>query len=171
MHLTFRHRNRHLTAELRHGEERGRFHALVDGRAFEVEGALVGPSTLRIVIDGRAQTAHVLRIGDAIHVSIAGEVHVFAPEAAAAAGTAGATLASPQITSPMPGKVLQLLVQEGQKVASGDGLLILEAMKMENRIVAEATAVVRKVHVTEGEMVDGGAVMMELEYEDEDESA
>ena len=171
MHLTFRHRNRHLTAELRRGEERGVFHAAVDGRAFEVEGALLGPFTLRVVIDGRTHTAHVVRVGDAIHVSIAGEVHVFAPGTAAAAETSGPTLASPQITSPMPGKVLQVLVQEGQKVATGDGLLILEAMKMENRIVAEAAAVVRKVHVNEGEMVDGGAVMMELEYEDEDEPA
>jgi biotin carboxyl carrier protein len=166
MHLSFRHRNRHVTAELRRGEG-GWFHAVVDGRAFEVDGALVGPSTVRLVVDGRAQTAHVARVGDAIHVSIDGEVHVFTPEAAAAAGSAGPTLASPQITSPMPGKVLQLLVKEGQRVATGDGLLILEAMKMENRIVAEAAALVRKVHVTEGEMVDGGAVMLELEYEDE----
>ena len=43
MHLTFRHRNRHLTAELRRGEERGVFHAAVDGRTFEVEGALRRP--------------------------------------------------------------------------------------------------------------------------------
>jgi pyruvate carboxylase subunit B len=64
----------------------------------------------------------------------------------------------------MPGKVLSVLVGEGQEVATGDGLLILEAMKMENRIVAEARAIVRRVHVTEGQMVDGGAILLELDY-------
>jgi pyruvate carboxylase subunit B len=56
-------------------------------------------------------------------------------------------LAAPEIVSPMPGKVTQVLVKEGDKVAAGDGLLILEAMKMENRLTAEAPAIVRKVHV------------------------
>jgi len=55
-------------------------------------------------------------------------------------------------------------VEEGQEVAEGDGLLILEAMKMENRIVAEAAAIVKAVHIGDGEMVDGGAILVELEY-------
>jgi biotin carboxyl carrier protein len=76
-------------------------------------------------------------------------------------------LASPQITAPMPSKILQVLVVEGQEVAVGDGLIILEAMKMENRITAEAAAVVKKVHVADGQMVDGGQVLIELEYRDE----
>jgi pyruvate carboxylase subunit B len=66
----------------------------------------------------------------------------------------------------MPGKILSVLVEEGQEVASGDGLLILEAMKMENRIVAEAPAVVRRVHVSDGQMVEGGALLIELEFQE-----
>ena len=73
-------------------------------------------------------------------------------------------LASPQIVAPMPGKVLQVLVRAGQQVAAGDGLLILEAMKMEHRMTAEAPATVRAVHVADGQMVDAGTVLVELEY-------
>ena len=61
-------------------------------------------------------------------------------------------------------KVLQVLVELGQTVAAGDGLVVVEAMKMEHRIAAEADAVVRAVHVSAGQMVDGGAVLIELDY-------
>jgi biotin carboxyl carrier protein len=64
----------------------------------------------------------------------------------------------------MPGKVLQVLVRVGQSVAADEGLLVLEAMKMEHRIAAEAPATVRAVHVADGQMVDAGAVLIELEY-------
>ena len=163
MHLTFRHRDRHLTVELHRAGE-GRFQVTVDGQAHDVEAALLDPSTLYLVIAGRARTTRIARVGQTYHVGLDSEVYVLTSEAGAAPSGGPGTLASPHIIAPMPGKVLQILVREDQEVAAGDGLLILEAMKMENRIVAEAPAIVRKVHVSEGQMVDGGAVLLELEY-------
>jgi glutaconyl-CoA decarboxylase len=60
----------------------------------------------------------------------------------------------------MPGKVLQLKVKEGDSVKEGDALLILEAMKMENEIVANASGNIKKVNVAANDMVDTGAVLL-----------
>jgi 3-methylcrotonyl-CoA carboxylase alpha subunit len=57
------------------------------------------------------------------------------------------------LTSPMPGKVVQVLVKEGQKVVKGELLMILEAMKMEHRIVSPKDGVVEKIFFKEGELV------------------
>jgi len=144
----------------------GRYTVTVDGHRHVVEAALRGPSTLQLVVDGRQHTAWIVRIGDAEHVAVDGEVHVLRPEVAGSAAAGDhSTLAPPQIVAPMPGKVLHVLVTAGAQVAAGDGLLILEAMKMEHRIIAEAAATVRAVHVSDGQMVDGGSIMLELEYE------
>jgi pyruvate carboxylase subunit B len=66
------------------------------------------------------------------------------------------------VTAYMPGRVVALLVEEGQEVESGEGLVVLEAMKMENEIRAETAGVVRKVLVTEGQTVEGGDPLFEI---------
>lgn len=160
----YRHRHRTLAIELQRAGE-GRFLANVDGVESQVEARLVDSSTVHIVIDGVARTARVARVGDSYQVALGGQAYLLWPEAGAADGTTGhAVPVSPQIIAPMPGKVLRVLVREGQEVARGDGLLILEAMKMENRIVAEAPATIRQVHVEEGQMVEGGSLLVEVEY-------
>ncbi|MGH7785806.1 MAG: biotin/lipoyl-containing protein [Candidatus Binatia bacterium] len=162
MHITFTLGARHLSVTQQRGAD-GRLEVSVDGTPHAVEATLLDATTLRLVVDGATHTLPVARVGDAVHVAIDGEVYVLAPQAPDTADT-GAILAAPQIVAPMPGKVLQVLVQAGQAVASGDGLLILEAMKMEHRIVAEAAATVQAVHVVDGQMVDAGVVLVELEY-------
>jgi acetyl/propionyl-CoA carboxylase alpha subunit len=162
MHDTFRFRDRRLTVTLQRAGDGGRFVASIDDATAEVKARLLDSSTLRVLFEGRSRRVRVARTAQGYQVAIGGEVYLLAPESGATAETAA--LASPQITAPMPGKVTDVLVHEGQEVAAGDGLVILEAMKMENRLTAEAPAVVRKVHVEAGQMVDGGAVLVELEY-------
>jgi len=153
-----------VVAVERSGPER--YTVTVNGRAHVIEAELIGGSTLHLVVDGRQHTARVVRVGDAEHVAIGGEVYVLKPDTATGtSGNQSPVLAPPQIVAPMPGKVLHVLVAAGARVAAGDGLLILEAMKMEHRITAEAAATVRAVHVSDGQMVDGGSVMIELAYE------
>lgn len=67
------------------------------------------------------------------------------------------------VKAPMPGMVLKVLVAPGQVVNKGDGLIVLEAMKMENILKATATAKVKAVKVGERTAVDKGAVLIELE--------
>ena len=168
MQQLFRHLDRRLSVSLQRLAE-GRYEAVVDEQPRQIEVSPIGAAELQIICEGRTHVLHVARVGGTYQVAIGGEVYVLTPETAGAS-TSTAALASPQIASPMPGKVLQVLVAEGNEVNAGDGLIILEAMKMENRIVAEAPALVRKVHVRDGEMVDGGRVLIELEYREEPRS-
>lgn len=63
----------------------------------------------------------------------------------------------------MPGRVVRLLVESGAVVRSGDSLLILEAMKMENEITAPRDGTVKAIHVQPGQTVEGGAELLDLE--------
>ena len=86
-----------------------------------------------------------------------------APKAApAAAPKAAAAAEGEPVKSPMPGTILNVPVKAGQAVKSGDVLVVLEAMKMENEIKAGRDAVVASVAVTKGESVDTGAVLVTL---------
>ena len=75
----------------------------------------------------------------------------------AAPGTGGS------VTSPMPGNIWKVLVKPGDSVKSGDVLIILEAMKMENEIFASADAVVASVEVKEGDSVGSGDLLVTFE--------
>ncbi len=74
-----------------------------------------------------------------------------------------ATAGLEPVRAPMPGLVLRVGVQEGQEVAEGQGLLIVEAMKMENELRARAPGRVRRVHVAAGESVKRGDVLIEFD--------
>jgi biotin carboxyl carrier protein len=67
------------------------------------------------------------------------------------------------VKAPMPGMVLKVLVTPGQQINKGDGLLILEAMKMENVLKASGPATVKSIKIDERTAVEKGAVLIELE--------
>lgn len=66
------------------------------------------------------------------------------------------------VRSPMPGKIARVLVQEGELIEAGQGVLILEAMKMENEIKAPAAGIVKAVHVSESDAVEKNAALIEI---------
>jgi acetyl/propionyl-CoA carboxylase alpha subunit len=82
---------------------------------------------------------------------------------AAHGGRAGDGAEQSALTAPMPGTVIRVLVQAGDRVAHRQPLLVLEAMKMETPVVSPYDAVVKAVHVKEGERIAGGALLVELE--------
>jgi biotin carboxyl carrier protein len=67
------------------------------------------------------------------------------------------------LVSPMPGKIFKILRPEGSAVTKGETILVLEAMKMEHSIRADKDGVVKKIFYREGELVQGGVVLAELE--------
>ena len=81
-----------------------------------------------------------------------------APKAAAPAGAQGGV----KVNAPMPGKILGVKVAAGQTVKKGDVLVVLEAMKMENEIVAPQDGTVASVNTSVGEQVEAGAVLVTL---------
>lgn len=84
-----------------------------------------------------------------------------APKAAPKAAPAGAQ-GGVKVNSPMPGKILGVKATAGQAVKKGDVLIILEAMKMENEIVAPEDGTVASVNVSVGEQVEAGALLATL---------
>lgn len=84
-----------------------------------------------------------------------------APVAAAPAAPAGAALAAGTVVkSPMPGNILKIQVTQGQTVKEGDLLIVLEAMKMENEIVATKSGSVAQIAVTKGQVVETGSPLV-----------
>ena len=76
----------------------------------------------------------------------------------------GAAGAGPQrVVSPMPGKIVRLLVKTGDQVKAKQGLVVVEAMKMENELRAARDGRVRELSVAEGQSVDAGAVLLVVE--------
>ena len=80
----------------------------------------------------------------------------------AAASSRGGGKGDNVVTSPMPGRVLKVLVQEGDAVTAGAPLCVVEAMKMENELFADRDGTIAKVFVTPGTNVEGGAKLIEI---------
>ncbi len=85
------------------------------------------------------------------------------PKRKAAAKSAGAGSGSGQVTVPMQGTVVKVLVEEGQEVEAGETVIVLEAMKMENNVAAEKAGTVKEVKVQAGDSVGGGDVVVVIE--------
>ena len=111
-----------------------------------------------IVVNGTTYQVEVDEVGGASAPSVGVAPVATAPAAPAAAPSAGAQV----ISSPMPGTVLDVKVTPGQAVKSGDVLLILEAMKMENEIMAPSDGTVDTVPVAKGASVNSGDVLVTL---------
>lgn len=111
----------------------------------------------RLTINGKI--AHATKVGDTWWVHYDG--HTFQFELVEAGASAGDDEGG--LSAPMPGKVLEVMVEVGQAVEAGQTLMILEAMKMEHRIVAASDGTVTAVNFNAGDQVDQGAALLELE--------
>lgn len=75
----------------------------------------------------------------------------------------GVKPATAELKAPMPGLVVRVLVQPGQSVEAGQGLIVLEAMKMENELKAKAGARIRAIRAVPGQAVEKGQLLVEFE--------
>ena len=122
----------------------------------------------RVVVDGTAYTVEVESLGAGAPMPVAPAAPVAAPAPAAAPTPAPAAPAAPAavaegamtVTAPMPGKILSLKVNVGDSVNSGDLVLLLEAMKMENEVFATASGKVTEIRVKSGDSVNTGDVLL-----------
>ena len=120
----------------------------------------------RVVVDGTAYTIEVESLGaGAVSAPVAAPAAAPAPAAPTPAPEAPAAPAAvaegaSTVTAPMPGKILSLKVNVGDTVNSGDLVLLLEAMKMENEVFASASGKVTEIRVKGGDSVNTGDVLM-----------
>ena len=132
-----------------------KFQIKVDGKVYEVEEEETGGNESSAgIISAPQPVAGKVKEGP-VSQKAAKPSSVPAPAKAPAAAVAGE-----EVVAPMPGKILQLKVKEGDSINEGDTLLILEAMKMENEIVANASGNVKKINVAANDMVDTGDVLL-----------
>jgi 3-methylcrotonyl-CoA carboxylase alpha subunit len=132
----------------------------VGGKTHALAGERLPDGRLLVRLDGRAFKARTVREGRDWHVFCDGDYRRLSllQELAAPEDTNAGSLAAP-----MPGKVIQVMTAAGAKVARGQPLLILEAMKMEHTITAPADGVVKEIHYAAGEQVLEGAELITLQ--------
>ena len=137
----------------------------IDGNSVLVNGQpfVVGFEEERVLVDGTPYD--VALEGD--EVIVAGIAHELAVEGLEEekAGPRAATVVASEgaVVAIMPGKIIRVLVAEGDEVAEGDVVCILEAMKMENELKAPQSGTVQSLHVQPGQDVEAGAVLAEIE--------
>jgi biotin carboxyl carrier protein len=126
----------------------------------------VAPGIFSVLLDGRSYEASVEAGAEAIWVTVHGRrfrVEIEDPRRNNRK-IAGRRAEGPlQVTAPMPGKIVRILVAAGGEVAVGQGLVVVEAMKMQNEIKAIRPGRVASVPVREGETVSAGAILVVIE--------
>jgi biotin carboxyl carrier protein len=155
-----------------------RLHVAIGGRTHVIDVRRVGADTLSMLVSNGDGARPVISVDAAmavngnpgsIDVHLDGRIVPVQIRQAGAFGRqkregAGAPGAGPQrIVSPMPGKVVRVLVAAGDEVKARQGLVVVEAMKMENELRAARGGRVREVAVTEGRSVEAGTVLMVVE--------
>lgn len=129
-------------------------------RLGDIEATPMLDGRLRMVgADGSINFAHLAKVDDVWWVHHQG--HTFKLERIEPGATD--TDDGSGLTAPMPGKILQVLVEVGQSVEAGTTLMVLEAMKMEHRIVAASDGVVTAVHFNADDQVEQGVELLSLE--------
>jgi biotin carboxyl carrier protein len=149
---------------------------LVNGQPFVVgfdEQSDTGKQSDRVLVDGIAYDVSLSPAGD--QVAVGGIVYDLLVEgleraqggrgrpAAGAAARPGVVAGAGAVKAIMPGKIIRVLVAEGDTVAEGDVICILEAMKMENELKAPQAGTVKALYVQPGQDVESGAVLADVE--------
>jgi acetyl/propionyl-CoA carboxylase alpha subunit len=134
---------------------------VVDGQIFALDVSAVSPGTFVLSRGGVTETFHCVRVGRMIHLSWRGSIYRM--EEADEEGPSGHRAPSGALEAPMPGKIIAVRVGVGDRVARGDEVLVVEAMKMENAVRAPRDGVVKAIRVNVGDTVAAGHVLAELE--------
>jgi biotin carboxyl carrier protein len=140
----------------------------VDGNEFLVDGKKTGRTNYSLIVDNRSFEIEVDNAEDEYRVLVDGRTyHVnLVDERRMRVGGAqsGVELQGRQkVCVPMPGKVTAVLVAEGDTVEKGQGLVIVEAMKMENEVRSPIAGEIKEIKVKPGDAVEGGAVLLIVE--------
>ncbi len=150
-----------------------RYRITADGRTDVVDVARVDASTMSMIV-GAGEGSHEVSV---LEGHEPGELEVYLRAGVVRARVAGApgqrrwgagaissAGAGPQrVTAPMPGKIVKVLVRPGDPVKARQGLVVVEAMKMENELRAARDGRVKDVHVTEGALVEAGRLLVVVE--------
>lgn len=138
----------------------------VNGRELGVDAILARPDVLSIRLGNKAYEVKCERVGNELHLWV-GRVRYLAeirdPRSLRARGRATDDHGPRKLTAPMPGKVVRILLSAGSEVEAGAGVLVVEAMKMQNEVKSPKKGTIQKILVSEGAAVNAGDVLAIVE--------
>jgi biotin carboxyl carrier protein len=148
----------------------GKYLVKLGDKQHQVDSQRISENCLSLLVDGKAYTVFIAEDKTKRYISVQGEQFCI-EEAKAEAQTRSMADAStlkgmPTISSPMPGKIVKILVREKDKVRKNQSLVIVEAMKMENEIRSPDAGMVKKINFKEGDLVDAAEPIVELESDE-----
>ena len=152
---------RTVRVEVRGGD--GRYTVALDGAPMEVDVLGTGRSFVSLLVDGESHEVAVEKRSQGFLVHFpadAVDVALAEPSRGVAGGAATGPRGASRLTAPMPGRVVRVLREPGAEVAAGDGLVVIEAMKMENELKSPRAGRVDEVAVREGQAVEAGALLL-----------
>jgi biotin carboxyl carrier protein len=138
---------------------RERFECRIDGRLVEADISEIAAGIYSVLIGGRSIEVRVDALGSGLRITSGGrEFTASVRDPRRHRKGSGAILAEgrQQVTAPMPGKVIRVLVKAGDVVAAGQGIVVVEAMKMQNEVKSPKHGSVEKLLVADGQAVNAG---------------
>jgi biotin carboxyl carrier protein len=143
-------------------KEEPRMTAVIDGRSVVADAAKILPGVYSILLGGRSLEVTVEETTDGLLLRTAGrEFHVEIADPRAWRRGRGGSIelaGRQQVAAPMPGKIVRVLVAQGQQVEAGQGLLVIEAMKMQNEIRSPKSGTIERL-AREGQTVNAGEIL------------
>ncbi|HET9306633.1 MAG TPA: biotin/lipoyl-containing protein [Candidatus Sulfotelmatobacter sp.] len=144
----------------------GRWTCRLDGREIAVDAVLARPDVLSLRIDNKAYEVKCERVGSEMHLwvgSVRFAVEVRDPRSFRGRVRTADDHGPKKLLAPMPGRVVRVLVSQGAEVEAGTGVLVVEAMKMQNEVKSPKKGTVQKILATEGDAVNAGDVLAIVE--------
>jgi len=144
--------------------EADRWQITLDGLPVHADAVQINPYTLSLLLDGHSYEVRIVQSPDGT-LTLQTGLQEFTAELLdprAWRGRKHGALEAQgrqQVLAPMPGKIVRVLVQAGDKVEAGQGLLVVEAMKMQNEIRSPKGGIVERLHVQEGQPVNAGELL------------
>lgn len=145
----------------------GHWRCLLEGRQVEIDAVLAQPDVLSVLIEGKVYRIRCERLGSDLRIWVGDQPYaaeVSDPRSLRSRKARGDAGKGPRhLVAPMPGKVVRFLVGENSPVEAGQGVVVVEAMKMQNEIKSPKKGIVLKLSVSEGAAVNAGDVLAIVE--------
>jgi len=154
------------TIEVSIDQTAGRIQATVDGRTYSIEATRVEPNVYWLNSEHGSREIAVVRQGDGYEVSVGVHripIEILDPRKALLRAAHSGHDGVVEIRAPMPGKIVRVLVEEAGAIGANSGIVVMEAMKMQNEIKSPKAGVVRKLGVREGAPVNAGDLIAVVE--------
>lgn len=147
-------------------KEDGQLQAEIEGTSITVDFEKIEDDLYSVLIDGKSMSIGVFRKGKKVQVFIEGELYELeAVSEREQRKTSHIVSGIQEIKSPMPSRVVKILKGEGDDVAPDEGLIVVEAMKMESELKSPIAGKVKNLMVKEGDAVETGAVLLVVSSE------